>query len=100
MLLAARQPPKVISEMLGHSTVSFTMDVYTEVATELADAAATAFIPSRARTVPKRAEMITDMQPATTGIRVVAREGRRLGDLNPGWDRSQTALAVRRHRPD
>ena len=26
--------------------------------------------------------------------------GRRLGDLNPGWARTQTALAVRRHRPD
>ena len=25
---------------------------------------------------------------------------RRLGDLNPGWARTQTALAVRRHRPD
>ena len=25
---------------------------------------------------------------------------RRIGDLNPGWDHSQTALAVRRHRPD
>ena len=28
-------PPKVISETLGHSTVSFTMDVYTEVSQEL-----------------------------------------------------------------
>jgi hypothetical protein len=27
MLLAAAQPPKVISETLGHSTVAFTMDV-------------------------------------------------------------------------
>ena len=27
-------------------------------------------------------------------------EWRRLGDLNPGWARTQTALAVRRHRPD
>ena len=33
------QPPKVISEVLGHATVAFTMDVYTEVAEELADAA-------------------------------------------------------------
>jgi integrase len=39
MLLAAGQPPKVISEVLGHATVAFTMDVYTEVAEELADAA-------------------------------------------------------------
>jgi integrase len=55
MLLAAGQPPKVISEVLGHSTVAFTMDVYTEVAGELADAAASAiaaFIPRRAKTVP------------------------------------------------
>lgn len=42
MLLAAGQPPKVISEILGHATVAFTMDVYTEVADELADAAAAA----------------------------------------------------------
>lgn len=50
MLLAARQPPKVISELLGHATVAFTMDVYTEVAEELADAAAAAiaaYIPRR-----------------------------------------------------
>ena len=39
MLLAAGQPPKVISEVLGHATVAFTMDVYTEVAEELTDAA-------------------------------------------------------------
>jgi integrase len=52
MLLAAGQPPKVISEILGHATVSFTMDVYTEVAEELADAAAAAiaaYIPRRKR---------------------------------------------------
>jgi integrase len=42
MLLATKQPPKVISELLGHATVAFTMDVYTEVAEELADAAAAA----------------------------------------------------------
>jgi integrase len=42
MLLAAGQPPKVVSEILGHATTAFTMDVYTEVAEELADAAAEA----------------------------------------------------------
>lgn len=42
MLLAAGQQPKVVSEILGHSTVAFTMDVYTEVAEELAEAAADA----------------------------------------------------------
>ena len=55
MLLAAGTPPKVISEVLGHSTVAFTMDVYAEVAEELADAAASAiaaYIPRRARNVP------------------------------------------------
>lgn len=52
MLLAAGQPPKVISDSLGHATVAFTMDTYTEVAEELADAAAeaiAAYIPRRAR---------------------------------------------------
>ena len=42
MLLAAGQPIKVISEILGHATSAFTADVYTEVAEELADAAAVA----------------------------------------------------------
>ena len=58
MLLAAGTPPKVISEVLGHSTVAFTMDVYAEVAEELADAAASAiaaYIPRRARNVPSGA---------------------------------------------
>ena len=52
MLLAAGQPPKVISASLGHATVAFTMDTYTEVAEELADAAAeaiAAYIPRRTR---------------------------------------------------
>jgi integrase len=59
MLLAAGQPIKVISEILGHATSAFTADVYTEVAQELADAAAVAiaaFVPrkstSRASNVP------------------------------------------------
>ena len=41
--------------MLGHATVAFTMDVYTEVAEELADAAAAAiaaFIPAWRRGTP------------------------------------------------
>ncbi|HCU96536.1 MAG TPA: hypothetical protein DHU96_28980 [Actinobacteria bacterium] len=42
MLLAAGQPIKVISEILGHATSAFTADVYTEVAEELADDAAAA----------------------------------------------------------
>jgi integrase len=49
-VLAAGVEPKVISQMLGHATVAFTMDVYTEVAEELAEAAAAAiaaYIPRR-----------------------------------------------------
>jgi integrase len=50
--LAAGQPIKVISEILGHATSAFTADVYTEVAEELADAAAAAiasYVPRAAR---------------------------------------------------
>jgi integrase len=50
--LAAGQPMRVISEILGHATSAFTADVYTEVADELADAAAAAiaaYIPRRGR---------------------------------------------------
>ena len=52
MLLAAGQPIKVISEVLGHATSAFTADVYTDVAEELADAAAAAlaaYIPRASR---------------------------------------------------
>jgi integrase len=45
-------PPKVVSEILGHSTVAFTMDVYTEVAEELAESAAealAAYVPRASR---------------------------------------------------
>jgi hypothetical protein len=43
-----------------------------------------------------RAVMITDMRTATTPVRRSGwSEWRRLGDLNPGWARTQTALAVR-----
>jgi integrase len=50
LLIAAGQPVKVVSEVLGHSTSAFTMDVYAVVAEELSEAAATAieaFIPRR-----------------------------------------------------
>ena len=53
MLIAAGQPVKVVSAILGHSTSSFTMDVYAVVADELAEAAAvaiSAFMPRRGRT--------------------------------------------------
>ena len=42
--------------------------------------------------VPPSFELPAMMQP---GLDVLL-GGRRLGDLNPGWDHSQTALAVRR----
>jgi integrase len=48
MLLAAGQPIKVISEILGHATSSFTADVYASVGEELAESAASAiaaFVP-------------------------------------------------------
>jgi integrase len=50
MLLAAGVQIKVISEILGHATSAFTADVYTEVAEELAEQAASAiaaFVPRR-----------------------------------------------------
>jgi integrase len=56
MLLAAKVEPKVISQMLGHATVAFTMDVYTEVAEELAESAAEAI----AAYVPRRANPALD----------------------------------------
>jgi integrase len=52
MLLAAGQPMKVISEILGHATSSFTADVYTSVGEELAGSAASAiaaFVPRKNR---------------------------------------------------
>jgi integrase len=55
MVFAAGVPIKAISEMLGHATSAFTADVYTEVAEELAEAAAAAigaYIPRRAKSVP------------------------------------------------
>jgi integrase len=52
MLLAAGVHIKVISNQLGHATSAFTADIYTEVAEELADAAAAAiaaYVPRRNR---------------------------------------------------
>jgi len=46
MLLAVGQPVKVVSEILGHSTVSLTMDVYAVVAEKSAEAAAVAIATS------------------------------------------------------
>lgn len=52
MLLAAGVPIKFVSEVLGHASVSFTMDVYAVVAEEMAEDAArkiSAFIPRQNR---------------------------------------------------
>jgi integrase len=57
MLVAAGQPIKVVSEIMGHSTSSFTADVYVTVAEELNEAAASAissFIPRKAGPNPVR----------------------------------------------
>jgi integrase len=57
MLVAAGQPIKVVSEILGHATSAFTADVYVTVAEELNEAAATAiasFIPRRVINVPSQ----------------------------------------------
>jgi integrase len=52
MLLSAGVPSKVIADILGHASTSFTEDVYTVVAEELAEEAALAisvFVPRRGR---------------------------------------------------
>ncbi|HUZ24837.1 MAG TPA: site-specific integrase [Streptosporangiaceae bacterium] len=52
MLMTAKVPDKVVSEILGHASTSFTKDVYTVVAEELAEEAAraiSAFVPRRSR---------------------------------------------------
>jgi len=52
MLIAAGVPAKVVSEILGHSTVSFTNDTYVTVLEELAEDAATAiasYIPRKTK---------------------------------------------------
>lgn len=54
MLRAAKVEIKVISEILGHASTSFTDDVYTVVAEELAEQAARAVSAS----VPRRQRQI------------------------------------------
>jgi hypothetical protein len=60
----ADHPPIVISETLVHSTVAFTMDVYTELA-EAAALAIAAFIPGVPRVCQRRPEMAADMKTGT-----------------------------------
>jgi hypothetical protein len=57
---AAGQPIKVISEILGHATSAFTADVYTEVAEELADAAAAAIAAYIPRARQKRSGELSE----------------------------------------
>ena len=93
MLLAAGQPPKVVSEIPGHRTVAFTMDVYTEVAEELAgisrstiDRILAAFAPAGTSYEP--AGGLSDQRKRTKALHLsgkVPGQERRLGDLNPGW---------------
>lgn len=55
MLHAAGVSMKVISEILGHATAAFTSDVYTSVAEELREQAATtmaAFVPRQKHKAP------------------------------------------------
>jgi integrase len=57
MLMTAKVSDKVVSDILGHASTSFTKDVYTVVAEELAEEAArtiAAFVPRRARPAPAR----------------------------------------------
>lgn len=52
MLIAAGVPMKLVSDVLGHASTSFTMDVYAVVAEELAEQAAvaiSAFVPRQKR---------------------------------------------------
>ncbi|MGW4426459.1 tyrosine-type recombinase/integrase [Streptosporangium sp. NPDC004631] len=58
MPLTAGVPIKVISEILGHATSSFTSDMYTSVAEELSEQAAAAiaaFVPRQKRNTAVRA---------------------------------------------
>jgi hypothetical protein len=66
MLTAAGQPMKVVGEVLGHSTVAFTADVYVTVADELAEAAASAI----EAFVPRKGKIVSDCDsnvPASDG---------------------------------
>jgi integrase len=60
MLRAAGVPVKMISAILGHSTVAFTDDIYVEVAEEMADAAAAAI----AAFVPRKSPVCASSVPA------------------------------------
>jgi integrase len=59
MLVAAGQPVKVVSAVLGHATSAFTADVYVTVAEEVAESAAeavAAYVPRRASAGPQRGQ--------------------------------------------
>jgi integrase len=85
--LAAGVDMKIVSATLGHSQASFTADTYVSVIPEVATAAAEAV----AAVVPRRCGPTMAPQEDTSGLSddhglgETAGQGRRLGDLNPGW---------------
>jgi hypothetical protein len=99
MLRAAKVEIKVISEILGHASTSFTDDVYTVVAEETRGAGCAGDLrlraaphpPERLMTVgtingPSGGKMIFNAIPGGPHHeRGLPGQGRRLGDLNPGW---------------
>jgi integrase len=104
MLLAAGAPMKVVSEVLGHASSSFTSDVYAVVAEELAEQAAVAiavFVPRRSRAVAGGAINVPSGPEIGSGndegssrnIRELPGQERRLGDLNPGWTSSPNRIS-------
>jgi len=89
MLLVAGVDLKVFSQTMGHATAAFAADVYVTVLEAIAESAASAIAALIPPVVPamcqQEARMISETQPATAPIGVVAGQERRLGDLNPGW---------------
>jgi integrase len=67
MLLTAKVPTKVISDILGHASTSFTEDVYTVVAEELADEAAQAISRFVSRRAQKPARDVSAQQRPSNG---------------------------------
>jgi integrase len=66
MQLAAGIAPKVVSQNLGHATVAFTMDTYTQVLEELLDDAAealAAFVPRKSKITAERAKTVPNGGP-------------------------------------
>ena len=67
MQLAAGIARKVVSQNLGHATVAFTMDTYTQVLEELLDDAAealAAFVPRKSKITAERAKTVPNGGPS------------------------------------